>query len=156
VLTVIDSFTRECLTMKVAQSLPAAAVTDVLEEVIAVRRAPQTIEVDNASEFTSNHFDAWPYLRGIRIDFIRPEKPVENAFIESFNGRLRDECLNSHWFLVRGLGFELQRSASMESKECCSSKLKLKASACRPLPVARSASRWAQTGQRNHSRIEAL
>ena len=84
--------------MKVVQSLPAAAVTDVLEEVIAVRGTPQTIEVDHASEFTSNHFDAWPYLRGVRIDFIRAEKPVENAFIESFNGRLRDECLNSHWF----------------------------------------------------------
>ncbi len=50
------------------------------------------------SEFTSNHFDAWSYLRGIQIDFIRPGKPVENAYIESFNGRLRDECLNTEWF----------------------------------------------------------
>jgi putative transposase len=54
--------------------------------------------LDNGSEFTSNHFDAWAYLRGIRLDFIRPGKPVENAFIESFNGRLRDEYLNSQWF----------------------------------------------------------
>jgi putative transposase len=98
VLTAIDSFTRECLVMKVAPSLPAAAVTAALEEVIAARGVPQAIQVDNGSEFTSNHFDAWAYLRGIQIDFIRPGKPVENAFIESFNGRLRDECLNSHWF----------------------------------------------------------
>jgi putative transposase len=98
VLTVIDNFTRECLVMKVAQSLPAHAVTDALEEIIAARGIPQAIQVDNGSEFTSNHFDAWAYLRGIQIDFIRPGKPVENAFIESFNGRLRDECLNSHWF----------------------------------------------------------
>jgi putative transposase len=97
VLTVIDSFTRECLVMKVAQSLPSAAVTAALEEIIAARGLPQAI-LDNGSEFTSNHFDAWAYLRGIEIDFIRPGKPIENAYIESFNGRLRDECLNSHWF----------------------------------------------------------
>lgn len=98
VLTVLDSFTRECLALKVSPSLPAQAVTDALEDVIAVRGEPQAIQVDNGSEFTSNHFDAWAYLRGVRLDFIRPGKPVENAFIESFNGRLRDECLNSHWF----------------------------------------------------------
>ena len=98
VLTVIDSFTRECLTMKVAQSLPAAAVTDALEEVIGQRGAPEAIQVDNGSEFTSNHFDAWAYLREIQLDFIRPGKPIDNAYIESFNGRLRDECLNSSWF----------------------------------------------------------
>lgn len=98
VLTVLDSFTRECLALRVAPSLPSQAVTDALEEVIAVRGEPQAIQVDNGSEFTSNHFDAWAYLRGVQIDFIRPGKPIDNAFIESFNGRLRDECLNSHWF----------------------------------------------------------
>jgi len=60
--------------------------------------APRTIQVDNGTEFTSNHFDAWAYLRGIDVDFIRPGKPVDNAHIESFNGSLRDECLNVHWF----------------------------------------------------------
>ena len=64
----------------------------------ANRGAPRTIQVDNGTEFTSNHFDAWAYLRGIDVDFIRPGKPVDNAHIESFNGRLRDECLNSKWF----------------------------------------------------------
>src|SRR6185295_14903486 len=60
--------------------------------------APQAITVDNGSEFVSRAMDAWAYAHDIRLDFIRPGKPVENAFIESFNGRLRDECLNSHVF----------------------------------------------------------
>jgi putative transposase len=98
VLTVIDSFTRECLALKIARSLPSSAVTEELDVVIAKRGAPKTIQVDNGTEFTSNHFDAWAYLREIDVDFIRPGKPVDNAHIESFNGRLRDECLNSRWF----------------------------------------------------------
>jgi putative transposase len=98
VLTIIDSFTRECLALKVAKSLPSSSVTETLNRVIMHRGAPRTIQVDNGSEFTSNHFDAWAYFRGIDVDFIRPGKPVDNAHIESFNGRLRDECLNSKWF----------------------------------------------------------
>ena len=98
VLTVIDSFTRECLALKIARSLPSRSVTEELDTVIAKRGAPRTIQVDIGSEFTSNHFDAWAYCRGIDVDFIRPGKPVDNAHIESFNGRLRDECLNSGWF----------------------------------------------------------
>jgi putative transposase len=97
VLTVIDSFTRECLALKIARNLPSSAVTGELDVVIAKRGAPKTIQVDNGTEFTSNHFDAWAYLREIDVDFIRPGKPVDNAHIESFNGRLRDECLNSRW-----------------------------------------------------------
>jgi putative transposase len=98
VLTVIDSFTRECLALKVAKSLPSQSVTETLNQVIAHRGVPRTIQVDNGTEFTSNHFDAWAYFRGIHVDFIRPGKPVDNAHIESFNGRLRDECLNAKWF----------------------------------------------------------
>ena len=98
VLTVIDTFTRECLALKIARSLPSRSVTEELDTVIAKRGVPRTIQVDNGSEFTSNHFDAWAYCRGIDVDFIRPGKPVDNAHIESFNGRLRDECLNSGWF----------------------------------------------------------
>jgi putative transposase len=98
VLTIIDSFTRECLALKVAKSLPSPSVTETLNRVIMHRGAPRIIQVDNGSEFTSNHFDAWAYLRGIDVDFIRPGKPVDNAHIESFNGRLRDECLNAKWF----------------------------------------------------------
>jgi len=98
VLTVIDSFTRECLALKVAKSLPSQSVTETLNRVIKHRGVPRTIQVDNGTEFTSNHFDAWAYFRGINVDFIRPGKPVDNAHIESFNGRLRDECLNAKWF----------------------------------------------------------
>jgi putative transposase len=98
VLTVIDSFTRECLALKIARSLPASSVTEALEHVIEKRGQPRTIQVDNGTEFTSKHFDAWAYCRGIEVDFIRPGKPIDNAHIESFNGRLRDECLNARWF----------------------------------------------------------
>ena len=98
VLTIIDSFTRECLALTVAKSLPSQSVTETLNRVIKHRGAPRTIQVDNGTEFTSNHFDAWAYLHGIDVDFIRPGKPIDNAHIESFNGRLRDECLNSKWF----------------------------------------------------------
>ncbi len=98
VLTVIDIFTRENHALHVARSIPSAVVTEVLEKIISERGQPEVIQVDNGSELTSNHFDVGSYLRGIQIDFIRPGKPVENAYIESFNGRLRDECLNTEWF----------------------------------------------------------
>ena len=60
---------------------------------------PQTIRVDNGPEFISRSLDLWAYSSGVKLDFSRPGKPTDNAFIESFNGRLRDECLNQHWFL---------------------------------------------------------
>lgn len=98
VLTVIDVFTRECLALTVARQLRSPAVTATLDGVIAERGQPAALTVDNGTEFTANHFDAWAYTHSIAVDFIRPGKPIENAFIESFNGRLRDECLNAHWF----------------------------------------------------------
>lgn len=96
--TVIDVFTRECLALKVARSIPARDVAAALDSVIAERGPPCVIQVDNGSEFTSNHFDAWAYTRDSHIDFIRPGRPVENAHVESFNGSFRDECLNTNWF----------------------------------------------------------
>ena len=98
VFTLIDTYSRECLTLHVDGSLPSRAVTAELERVIAKRGKPQMITCDNGTEFTSNHFDAWAYARGVAIDFISPGRPVENGHIESFNGRLRDECLNTCWF----------------------------------------------------------
>lgn len=98
-LTIIDEFSRECLSIHVAHSIPAARVIEVLEWLREERGLPAVIVTDNGSEFTSRAFDAWAYARGVKIDFIQPGKPVQNAFIESFNGTLRDDCLNLHWFL---------------------------------------------------------
>lgn len=97
-LTVIDNYSRECPVIETAHSLPAEAVTAALDRVIALRGKPLMIRVDNGTEFTSKHFDQWAHERKIGIDYITPGRPVENGFIESFNGRLRDECLNEHWF----------------------------------------------------------
>jgi putative transposase len=98
-LTIMDEFSRECLAIHVAHSIPAVRVIDVLERLREKRGLPEIIMTDNGSEFTSRAFDAWAYARGVRIDYIQPGKPVQNCFIESFNGTLRDECLNLHWFL---------------------------------------------------------
>jgi putative transposase len=99
-LTIVDVFTRECLAIEADFSLPARRVTAVLNRLAATRELPQTITVDNGSEFFSREMDSWAYRHSVKLDFIRPGKPVENAYIESFNGRLRDECLNAELFLT--------------------------------------------------------
>ena len=71
----------------------------VLERLAETRGLPEVITVDNGLEFAGKVIDEWAYRRGIKLSFIRPGKPVENAFAESFNGRLRDECLNINWFM---------------------------------------------------------
>ena len=93
-LNVVDDFTRECLAIEVDTSLPGARVARVLDRIAAVRGLPKAIVMDNGPEFAGKVLDAWAYERGVRLDFIRPGKPVENAFVESFNGRFRNE----HWF----------------------------------------------------------
>jgi putative transposase len=98
VLTVIDQFTRECLLLLVDRALSGEKVAVALEHVVSQRGVPMSITVDNGSEFASRAMDAWAYGHGICLDFIRPGKPVENGYIESFNGRLRDECLNVSLF----------------------------------------------------------
>jgi putative transposase len=100
ILTVVDQFTRECLCLLADQSLTGEKVAQALEPVVAQRGAPRSITVDNGSEFASRNMDAWAYRHGIQLDFIRPGQPVENCFIESFNGRLRDECLNVEVFFT--------------------------------------------------------
>jgi len=97
-LNVVDDFTRECLAIEVDTSLPGLRVTRVLDRLAAVRGLPNAIVLDNGPEFAGKVLDAWAYQQGVRLEFIRPGKPVENAFVESFNGRFRDECLNEHWF----------------------------------------------------------
>jgi putative transposase len=98
-LTVVDTCTRESPAIAVDVSLPGARVTDVLDAIAGERGYPRAIMVDNGSEFQSRAMAAWAHKHGVQLHFIQPGKPVQNAFIESFNGRLRDECLNQHWFL---------------------------------------------------------
>jgi len=97
-LTVLDVFTRESLALLADRSLTGVKVAAALTPIVGHRGAPVSITVDNGGEFVSRAMDAWAYAHDIRLEFIRPGKPVENAFIESFNGRLRDECLNVHVF----------------------------------------------------------
>jgi putative transposase len=98
-LTIVDTFTRESLAIEVDTSISGERVARVLDRVIGERGAqPDEIVMDNGPEMTSRALDQWAYERGVRLRFIAPGKPVQNCFIESFNGRLRDECLNQHWF----------------------------------------------------------
>lgn len=98
-LTVVDTYTRESLVVEVDTSISGERMARVLDRVIAERRAqPEEIVMDNGPEMTSRALDQWAYERGIQLRFIAPGKPVQNCYIESFNGRLRDECLNQHWF----------------------------------------------------------
>ncbi len=94
-----DNHSRESLAIEVGQRLIGDDVVRVLEQVTAERGKPKSIRVDNGPEFISRSLDLWAYFNGVKLDFSRPGKPTDNAVIESFNGRLRDECLNQHWFL---------------------------------------------------------
>jgi putative transposase len=97
-LALLDTCTREALTIEVDTSLPGVRVVRMLDNVIADRGTPQRIVLDNGPELTSRVLGQWAYEHGVRLQFIDPGKPIQNAFIESFNSRLRDECLNVHWF----------------------------------------------------------
>jgi putative transposase len=97
-LNVVDEYTRECLWIEVDTSLGGERVARVLEELSRQRGAPQVIVVDNGPEFTGQALDRWAYRRGVKLHFIAPGKPEQNAYVESFNGKFRDECLNEHWF----------------------------------------------------------
>ena len=98
-LPVIDLYTRECLAITVGQSLKGDDVTRILDNIRANRKPPQMIKADNGSEFVGKVMDRWAYENEIEIDFSRPGKPTDNAIVESFNGSLREECLNANWFL---------------------------------------------------------
>ena len=98
-LAIIDDYSRECPAIEVDTSLGGARVVGVLERLAETRGLPESITVDNGPEFAGKAMDEWAYRKGVKLNFIRPGKPVENAFAESFNGRLRDECLNTNWFV---------------------------------------------------------
>ena len=98
-LTLVDNFTRESLAIEVNDHIGGHRVVEVLMQVGRERHLPRTIRVDNGPEFISKALDQWAYLNGVQLDFSRPCKPTDNGLIESFNGRLRQECLNESWFL---------------------------------------------------------
>ena len=98
-LNIVDDFTRECVAIEVDRSLPGARVVRVLERLRATVGLPKVIVTDNGPEFAGRTLDAWAYANHVELRFIRPGKPIENAYVESFNGKCRDECLNEHWFV---------------------------------------------------------
>ena len=100
VLTVIAKWSRESVLLETSFSLTGQSVVEALKLLCGTRSMPQTITIEHGSEFTSKAFDEWAWSCGIKLDFTRPGKPTDNSFIESFNGRLRDECLNVNEFLT--------------------------------------------------------
>jgi putative transposase len=98
ILTVVDDFTRECLTLVADTSLTAPRVVRELDRIVESRGCPRMIVSDNGTEFTSNAILAWQQEHDVEWHYIAPGKPMQNGFVESFNGRLRDECLNEHLF----------------------------------------------------------
>jgi len=99
VLTIVDNFTRLSPAIDARLSYRGADVVSTLERVSGVYGRPKRIRVDQGPEFISKELDLWAWMNGVTLDFSRPGKPIDNAFVESFNGRLREECLNAHWFL---------------------------------------------------------
>ena len=99
ILTLVDNFSRVSLAIQAGKRMTGDHVVQVLEQVSKVRGFPGAIQVDNGPEFISKSLDWWAYWNKVKLDFSRPGKPTDNAVIESFNGRLRQECLNENWFL---------------------------------------------------------
>ena len=97
----VDDFSRECPVIAVDRSLPGERVVRELEQVAQVRGYPQAIVCDNGPEFRSEAMDQWAHQHGVTLQFIEPDKPVPNCFIQSFNGRLRHDCLNESWFVCQ-------------------------------------------------------
>jgi putative transposase len=99
-LAIVDDCTRECVALEVDTSITGTRVKAVLERLADTRGLPRSITVDHGPEFEGQVLDAWAYRSNVQLSFIRPGKPNENAYIESFNGKFRDECLNEHWFIT--------------------------------------------------------
>ena len=98
VLSIVDDFSKKSPTIEIASSITGQRVVEVLEELAQWHPLPAEIVVDNGPEFRSVALDQWAYERGVKLRFIQPGKPVQNCFVESFNGKLRYECLDMHWF----------------------------------------------------------
>jgi putative transposase len=98
-LTLVDNFSRQCLAIEVGQHIRGEDVVRIMEDLKTRHGVPEFIKVDNGPEFISRELDRWAYENNVTLDFSRPGKPIDNAYIESFNGSFRDECLNTNWFL---------------------------------------------------------
>jgi putative transposase len=99
ILTIVDTLSRLSPAIDVRHSYRGSDVIETLERGAAMFGCPRTIRVDNGPEFISKELDLWAYMKGVTLDFSRPGKPTDNAFIESFNGKFRAECLNANWFI---------------------------------------------------------
>ena len=97
-LTCVDNFTKECLTITFAFGISGVQVTRILDSIALFRGYPTTIRTDQDPEFTCRALNQWAFEHGVELRLIQPGKPTQNGFIEGFNGRFRDECLNEHWF----------------------------------------------------------
>ncbi len=97
-LTIVDDFTKECLDIPVAHGISGEQVVRTLDGIAAFRGYPKAIRTDQGPEFTGKALDQWAYQNGVELKLIQPGKPMQNGYIESFNGKFRDECLNEHWF----------------------------------------------------------
>lgn len=97
-LTIVDDYTKECLDIPVAMGMSGDEVVKALEAVAAFRGYPEAVRTDQGPEFTGKALDQWAYKHGVKLKLIQAGKPTQNAYIESFNGKFRDECLNEHWF----------------------------------------------------------
>lgn len=97
-LTIVDDFTKESVDIALDHGISGHYVTRVLDQAVRFRGAPRAIRTDQGPEFTGRALDQWAYRNGVQLKLIQPGKPTQNAYIESFNGRFRDECLNEHWF----------------------------------------------------------
>jgi putative transposase len=110
ILTVVDQYTRECLCTYADRSQTGEKVVAQMKRIALLRGLPESITTDNGSEFAGKAMEVWAYQNGVKLDLIRPGKPVENGHIESFNGRLRDECLNGEIFFdLADAGEKLER-----------------------------------------------
>jgi putative transposase len=98
ILTVVDQYTRECLCAFADRTQTGEKVVEQMKRLVRLRGLPESITTDNGGEFAGKAMDAWAHQVGVKLDFIRPGRPVQNGYIESFNGRLRDECLNGEIF----------------------------------------------------------
>ncbi|MDT4866804.1 IS3 family transposase ISYps8 [compost metagenome] len=100
ILTVVDNFSKKCLSLLVGKSLKGHDVASELQQICLIENCnPERIQCDNGSEFISKDVDKWAYENGVTLDFSRPGKPTDNPYVESFNGKFRDECLSVNWFL---------------------------------------------------------